>query len=389
MVKDNDQIRIDIGNLPVWNGVQDKPGFNNLPFVLGINRGVVRLDLTQTDLDSITQGYSSDSYSFITSPPGTSEWGSRLGDLYFQMLANQVGSLAGKTVLEIGAGTVYIGRRVLEELGADHFIACDPAIKAESDLSNLEVVREYFGTALFGERHLDLVLSINNLEHVPDPSGYLMDVRQSLERTDGTLYVVIPDTSRGLESGDIGICVHEHLSYFTPESFTNMLRVCGFELTWLHTQDDTIFATAKPVSAIDAEGINSEDDMAILARFKDRVSYNLDSARRLIDQHRGNSQLAIHGCDVRLNNILGLLGIHQDPTIFLFDGDSNKVDKYLPAFDRPILAASDDQYNSMDAVIVSPLTYYKEITSSIANAHNIPPGRMYPIFPLDNGRGPD
>ena len=109
-------MQVNVGNLPIWNGVQNRPGLARSPFVLGVNNGIISLILSEAELKRITQEYSNDSYSFITSPPGTSEWGTRLGDLYFQKLAEQTGPLAGKSVLEIGSGTLYIAERVATEL---------------------------------------------------------------------------------------------------------------------------------------------------------------------------------------------------------------------------------------------------------------------------------
>ena len=378
-------MKLNVGNLPIWKGVQGEPGFTALPFTLGISRGLIRLALPQSELDRITEAYSKDSYSFITSPPGTSAWGNRLGDWYFDMLAKQVGHLAGKTVLEVGSGTLYIAERVASELEAAHFIACDPALRSKPGLKTVEVVREYFSWQLFNHQSFDLIISIGTLEHIPDPFEHLVDVRRLLEARNGTLYVVVPDCSRGLRMGDIGICVHEHLSYFTPETLTSILTTCGFVVDWLYTQQDTIFATAQPTSAAFEEDDSSEISTALLKMFDTRLHRNLETARRLIFTHKQNGRLAIHGCHAGLNNLFGLLGIGTDPNIFLFDGDSNKVGKYLPTFDRPIMSSTDDLYKTMQTVIVAALTYYDEIYESIVNDHQIPSSRIYPVMPLDEG----
>jgi len=376
-------MQVNVGNLPVWNGVQDRPGLTKSPFVLGVTNGVISLVLTGSELDRITQEYSSDSYSFITSPPGTSEWGTRLGDLYFQKLAEQSDNLDGKSVLEIGSGTLYIAERVARELEAELVIACDPAIRDDSDLNEVKIVREYFGAEVFEGQSFDVVLSINNLEHVPDPFSYLNDVRRLLEAKNGMLYLVVPDSTRGLQTGDVGICVHEHLSYFTPDSFTKMLAACNFETSWLHTQDDTIFAVVRPGQGVRGDGNKSESCEALLERFEARFHQNLDSARRLISEKKQDSRLAIHGCNIGLNNLLALLEIQSDPNIFLFDLDSNKVDRYLPAFDRPIMSATDDTYKTMEYAIVSALTFYDEISANIVRDHNLPSSMIHPITPLD------
>ncbi len=375
-------MQVNVGDLPVWKGVQNKPGFTHLPFTLGTSRGLIRQVLSPSELDRITEEYSKDSYTFITSPPGTSSWGNRRGDLYFDMLAKQVGTLVGKTVLEIGSGTLYIAERVINELNATHFVACDPALGSKPSIKNLEVVREYFAKRLFSYQSFDLILSISNLEHIRDPFEHLAHVCRLLEDKNGFLYLVVPDCSRGLRTGDIGICVHEHLSYFTPETLTSLLGSCGFVTNWIHTQDDTIFALAQPAAAAPQEPESSEISDALLNGFQSQLSRNLEMAQRLISTHKDKARLAIHGCNVCLNNVFGLLGIQSDSNIFLFDGDFSKVGKYLPTFDKPIMTATDNCYKTMQTVIVAGLTFYDEIRKFVVNNHNIPIGCIYPIMPL-------
>ncbi len=375
-------MQVVVGDLPLWKGVQNKPGFTRLPFTFGTSRGLIRLVLSQSELDRITEEYSKDSYTFITSPPGTSPWGNRRGDLYFDMLAKQLGTLVGKTVLEIGSGTLYIAERVINELNAAHFIACDPALGSKPSMKNLEVVREYFAGQLFSHQSFDLILSISNLEHIRDPFEHLVYIRQLLEGKNGLLYLVVPDCSRGLRTGDIGICVHEHLSYFTPASLASVLGECGFAVQWIHSQDDTILALARPASN-HSWADSSKSSVTLLKKFEARLSRNLETARQLIFTHKQDARLAIHGCGVGLNNVFGMLGIESDSNIFLFDGDSNKVEKYLPVFNRPIMASTDDSYKRMQVVIVAAPTFYEEISRFIVRDHSIPANRIYPIMPLD------
>jgi len=75
-------MQVKVGNLPVWKGVQDKPGFTTFPFTFGISCGLIRLALPQSELRRITGEYSKDSYTFITSPPGSSTFPSRRSSVF-------------------------------------------------------------------------------------------------------------------------------------------------------------------------------------------------------------------------------------------------------------------------------------------------------------------
>jgi SAM-dependent methyltransferase len=372
---------VDIGALPIWQGVQDKPGFKRLPFKFGIDDGLVRLELSETDLASITEAYSSDAYSFITSPPGSSDWGNRLGDWYCRLLAERVGSLAGKRVLEIGAGTLYIAEKIVAELGAREYVACDPALQEADGTGAIDVVRKYFTAEYFTDQEFELVLSINTLEHIPDPSAHLRDIRSLLDKTGGLLYLVVPDCLRGLREGDLGICIHEHLTYFTMESLEGLLAASGFSAEWLYSEDDTIFAIARADGAVRSRRKDKTQAFALLDQFKGRYEHNLRAADDLIGTQRGAGSVGIHGCSVGLNNTLALLELDGDAGIHLFDGDERKVGKYLPACLHPIKAAGDSHYATMDLVVVAAMTYFAEIKKSIMGEHGVPVDRIRPIIP--------
>jgi SAM-dependent methyltransferase len=384
---ERDAVQIDLGLLPVWKGVQDKPGFTTLPIRLSVQRGLIRLALSQTELAQITEEYGKEEYNFITAPPGLSSWANRRGDLFFGHLKGCVGSLSGKTVLEIGSGTLYIAERVVNELGASRFVACDPALRSESGLAGVEVVREYYAPGLLAGDSFDLVISLSNLEHIPDPFEYLAEARHLLDPKRGVLYLVVPDCTRGLQGGDLGICLHEHLSYFTRETLCGALAACGFSADWIHVEEDTLFVLARPAArqtGLLAAPANARDTSAgLLEQFKARLRTNLDGAARLVAECKQLGPVALHGCSVGLNNLLYTLGITSDPDLFLFDGDDSKTNKYLPVFQAPIHAASEKLYQTMKNAIVVALTYYGNIVSYLIGTHGFEPNRIYPIFPLE------
>ena len=350
-----------LGELPVWKGVHDAPGFQTLPFELGIEQGLVRLNLRQDQTAEIVDRYGAPSYTFITTPPGHSEWGSALGAGFFNDLVQMVGSLDGKNVLEIGSGSLYIARRVTGELRARRFTACDPALQGVPSEGAIEVVPDYFSADRFARDSFDVIVSLNALEHVPDPFQFLRDVRTMLASTNGVFFVVIPDCTRGFEAGDLGICLHEHLNYFTVASFTHTVRRLGFAIQALRRENDKITAV---LTAAPADPNGAGDDCGLLDSFERQCAANLEHCRRLFDTGLQQPQsIGCHGCSVGLNNVLALLGVHSAANLFLFDGDSIKAGKYLPTFDRPILPATDARYATMSTLIVAVSTFYPAIRS--------------------------
>ena len=71
---------INLGSLPVWSGVQNAPGIRRqIPFGFKVEDGLIRLNVEGNLKNTIVENYGNPDYSFITTPPGYSEWGTYLG----------------------------------------------------------------------------------------------------------------------------------------------------------------------------------------------------------------------------------------------------------------------------------------------------------------------
>jgi SAM-dependent methyltransferase len=375
---------IEIGDLPVWKGVQDKPGYEKKRFIFSVDKGLIRLKLPTEEISKISQCYSDEDYNFITSPPGSSDWGNRLGNFYFKILSEWTGNISGKSVLEIGSGTLYIAHRTVNELHAGHFTACDPVLDALSITKKIVVAKNYFSFKLFENDYqkIDLIISINNLEHIPDIGQYLNDVHQLLNPDSGRFFVVVPDCSRGFKNGDLGICVHEHMTYFTPQTLVSTFLSSGFSIEKIVSIEDTLFVLAKPENKQTPPCDYEHQSIEMVQRYGQLVTSNLRYFENLLNDTKPRGSTALHGCCVGLNNTLALLGIHDDPDIFLFDGDIEKKGKYLPAFNQPIYSSNDITYRKMKTVIIAALTYYDEIKQDIRLSHNIHSDSIFPIIPV-------
>lgn len=368
-----------LGNLPVWAGIQEEPGIRKiLPFGFRSEQGVIRLGVGKKIRDSIIRNYDSEDYSFITTPPGYSEWGSYLGDLQFKHLSRMVGDLTNKTVLEIGSGSLYMAKRIVSELNAKRFIACDPVLKGEKGDGRIDIKPIYFSPEAFQKENIHLVISINSLEHMLDPFSYLKDVRRLLEKTKGDFFLMLPDCTRGFSLGDWGICLHEHLSYFTTASLLSTLARVGFQAKRLISEEDEIIALLSVSEAVSDSPIDTLNLEWVKERFQETKNY----AKKLIDLLKAKKQgpVGVHGCSVAVNHLFYSLDLHQDPDIYLFDQDRVKVGKYMPSFHRPILQSKGPFYKKMASIIVGNTTYFNSIQNH-AIQMGIPPTNIFPLIP--------
>ncbi len=368
--------------LPLWKGVQNKPGiYDCYPFSLGWDpRGLI-CQTTPADIrEEVILAYSSGDYNFITQPPGFSEWADRLGDSYADFIVKTCGDLKGKKVLEIGAASQYLAKKLISTAGVSEYWIFDPAIKGSALLPNIHIRQEYFDANTRPDKRFDLVISLNCLEHVPDPMAFLFAIRESLEPGSGKVVLVFPDNEKQFREGDINAILHEHLTYYTSQICKELFLTTGFRVLESCTNNDTfsflIEPAGKPVQAF-----FPEDTILATAdqRFRDNLACMSQTLRQCLAK---GEKVALHGATNGLNNALVLTGLAEQKKLLIFDGDRAKEGKYLPVLPVPIRHSGDPGYGAAEQVFVAALTYYDEIRCYLWEHHRIPHSRIHPLFPM-------
>ena len=100
-----DFIEVSFGDVPIWNGVQKKPGVKKcFPLKLSTHSGpIVKLQQPQATA-SVINAYGTSDYMFITPPAGTNKWANSRGEALLKIAENLIDDSASpKSILEIGA----------------------------------------------------------------------------------------------------------------------------------------------------------------------------------------------------------------------------------------------------------------------------------------------
>ena len=93
--------------------------------------------------------------------------------------------------------------------------------------------------------------------------------------------------------------------------------------------------------------------------------------------------IAIHGSSNGLNNLFFLSDLEKYKNIKIFDNDSSKTGKYLPACSIPIKHSSDPNYKTTDIVFVAALSFYDEIKDFLISTHGLAVEQILPLNPQD------
>lgn len=135
--------------------------------------------------------------------------------------------------LEIGA-SIGIGLEVATAFGLTAVgIEPDAAAYAVAARGVGEVRHEYFQAATLPPASFDIAMSLDVLEHVPDPINFLIDIRKVL-RPGGLVAIQVPNAGAlmslvdGADNQIFNGLIH--LNYFDPESLDQAAQIAGFEL---------------------------------------------------------------------------------------------------------------------------------------------------------------
>lgn len=378
----NKPVIVDLHELPVWRGAQETPTFRCASFSLTFEEatGLVRLLSPEIEAHTVA-GYGKKGYRFPTSPPGSSAWGNALAEKSLQGLVETVSDLDGLDVMEIGGGTLYCARQMLERMGARTVTLVDPSTKDIPDDARLQVRREYFTDDTAVERRPSFIVSFNTLEHVPDPEGFLRAARRHLS-DNGRLFIKVPDCGRSLRSGDLGICAHEHLTYFTNTSLDRLLRATGFKRI-----GDANYQGALQILAVKAPSVRTAPEPEPLSGFKRAADAHVERIRAFAETHRGG-RAAFIGASVGLSNLLYVTRPNENLDIDIYDSDELKTGKFLPGAQVPIQSTMDWRLETHDTVFVTPMNFFEEIRAGLMRRPGLAGARILNVFG-DEGWGED
>lgn len=362
-------------NLPIWKGVTLRPGLPaTAPFSLFLQReGFAKQD--EKLISGFEQIYAHDEYSFITPPPGSSAWANKLGRRYIDFILEEVPDLEGKSVLEIGAGSLF----VIETLLANHpkikdVVVVDPAIRADEQ-EKIKIINDFFPTNKVTNQ-FDLVISANCFEHVLSPQEFLKGAVQRLKNETSDLILIFPDIENQFRVGDMNALLHEHISYFTQETGERLFAEFGLTVISRMKKENTLFYHLKLSNACNIPHDNLRS--LVLENFKTSINFANDV---ILKEVSSGKKVAFHGATNGLNNTLFLSGLHRFENFQVFDGDTFKTDKFLPCSLKAIKNSMDESYRDFDVIYISAMTFFEDCLEFLKTKHSISSSKIKPLSP--------
>jgi 2-polyprenyl-3-methyl-5-hydroxy-6-metoxy-1,4-benzoquinol methylase len=372
---------INIPSLPLWCGVHKYPKkIVTHPYSLTWDsRGFLRQSSRMDVLEAVKNAYSDDAYVHMTAPPGESLWSNRRGDSHLNLIRSNCADLHGAVVMEVGAGTLYIGEKLVAEDGVSQYIAIDPSLKQKVFMPGIEIVSEYFDNNKYSDSSVDYLFSFHCLEHVPDPVYFLTELHR-LIRDNGRIVLSFPDSEQSIINGDLNGFIHEHISYFTDVTARRLFALVGLiVVTFVRKGGNLSYVLAKCTKGHP----ENYDPDPLISGLGIRIEASVNRVTQILETSAAGP-IALHGATNGLNALLYLSlsltsGGVKENHFLLFDGDSTKTGCYLPTLNVPIRHSSDLVYRSATKVYICANSFFKEISTEILSYH---PSCFWKIEPL-------
>lgn len=263
-------------------------------------------------------------------------------------------SLEGKKIIEVGCGRgEFLGMLSdfpVEGYGTEHKkdlveIAKKAGLRVDEDFPESE-------DHIFKNGPFDAFMSFNFLEHQPHPRTYLKAIYNNLG-DEGYGLITVPSFEYIMEQNSFYEIIPDHIAYYSFESLTHLLNICGFEVLEKETVNrDTISMIVKKRKLPDICGI---------------ISKKNDIATEVVEtvkKYAKAGKIAIWGASHQGFTLCATTGI-ADYVDCIIDSAPFKQGKYAPASHIPIISPDEARKRKLEAIIIVAPGYTNEIANII------------------------
>lgn len=231
------------------------------------------------------------------------------------------------------------------------------------DGETAESVRETHGSA-------DVLCANNVVAHIDDLHGFLTGVDELLAE-DGVVVIEVPYLLDLVTETQLSTIYHEHISYFSIESLTNLLGKRDLVLTDIERLDrhgGSVRVHARRSSAADGESRQVTNLRALerssrlnhpdtLDRFRARAERKRQTLRDLVIDLADGNRVVGYGASAKGNVLLNYCDLGPEHLEYIVDAMSAKQGTYSPGQNVPVRAPEAFRDSHPDYALVLAWNY--------------------------------
>jgi SAM-dependent methyltransferase len=278
--------------------------------------------------------------------------------------------LFGKNVVEIGCGDGEF-LSLLCELGENRGIGFDPSYseeKAEEPVHPaVQVIPDYYSEK-YADVGADLIVCRQVFEHIPDPAGFLRDLRASISGGARTaVEFEVPNALYTLDNLSLWDVIYEHCSYFSRASLRSVFTANGFDVIHIgETYEDQFLSVGavpagKGKGGEEGGGVELEQVSLGVERFRRGSLEKVESWRNTIGEcSRDGKRIALWGAGARGVSFLNMVEGGEELGCVV-DINPRKHGAHLPGTGQTVMAPDVLRSYHPDLVVIMNPIYQTEI----------------------------
>lgn len=279
--------------------------------------------------------------------------------------------IRGTTVVEVGAGSGDF-MAMLCEHGGNRGIGYDPSHDPDRVAAvasdRITIVPEPYPA----DRPVEgrLVYSRHVFEHLTEPVGVLLGIRQSVDRRDDVvLYLEVPDATYMLEAPAVWDLIYEHPLYWTEPTLRTTAQRCGFapKDSGRSFADQYLWLEAG-AGIVDADSFPTADDLersrGASAVFGTQVRDLVDRWDVRLAELAQRGPVAMWGAGSKGVSFLSLIA---DPGLVtaIVDLNPHKHGRFTPVGGSPVIGPDALATDTAVVLVTNPL-YVDEVKADLA-----------------------
>jgi hypothetical protein len=207
----------------------------------------------------------------------------------------------------------------------------------------------------------DIIVSCRMLEHAHNPNEFIAGLTELLN-SHGELIIEIPDSTKPLLQGDVGMLWEEHTNYFTPESIRLGMETLGYKhkknISYHYHQEDALICffqyCDRNKSNNDIKLYNPYGEIELANLYLRKIlKYRKEIISSLGEIKKKYGDIVIFGAGHRSIMFVNLLNISNTQISFFIDDDINKKKLIIPGANIKILDSNSVQYENIGTCLLA------------------------------------